>query len=222
MTANARQTRSTRGLAARASGGLGAVASRDDGKSAAGSALRLVPDPSARASSGTFAIFVGAVLALGLLGLLAVNTMLEQGAFAQQRLSTRQTALTHTEQALEQQVLVLQSPQNLAAAARALGMVAAGTPAFLQLGTGRVLGVAGAVGVPVVVRSGATGAGTAATTTKATTTATPTARATVTASKATAAKPSKAPKPATSAKPKPSGAPRAGASPSPTSNGGAP
>ena len=199
-------------------------ARRNDRKPATGSTLRLVPESSARASSGAFAIFVGAVLALGLLGLLAVNTMLEQGAFAQQRLTTRQTALSHTEQALEQQVLVLQSPQNLAAAARTLGMVASGIPAFLQLGTGRILGVAGAVGVPVVVRSGATAPGTTPATSA-------TKAASATASKAATAKPSaggaavkptKAPKPATSAKPKPSGAPRAGTSPSPTSNGGAP
>jgi cell division septation protein DedD len=141
--------------------------------------LRLVPDRSGRASSGTFAMFVGGVLAVGLLGLLAVNTALEQGAFAQQRLSTRQTALAQAEQALEQQVLREQSPENLALAAEHLGMVIGGTPTFLQIGTGRVLGVPFVAQEQVSVQPAATSPAHAAPTTAAATkpTAKPTAKA---------------------------------------------
>ena len=43
---------------------------------------RPLPRPVARLPSATFALFVGAVLTFGLLGLLALNTLLAQGAFA--------------------------------------------------------------------------------------------------------------------------------------------
>ncbi len=102
--------------------------------------LRPVPAAVLTPSRGAFAILVGALLTVGLLGLLALNTALAQRSFAAHDLSQRINALTDQEQALQQQVAVLESPQSLAAKAAVLGMVPSGNPAFLDLRTGKVLG----------------------------------------------------------------------------------
>jgi hypothetical protein len=115
-----------------------------------------------RASSGAFALFVGAVLAIGLLGLLVLNTLLAQGAFTTSDLARKQAALETTAEALQQQVAVLESPQVLAGAAHQLGMVVTKNPVFLDPVTGRVWGVplAGAYPTQAVSASpGAPGAG---------------------------------------------------------------
>jgi len=106
---------------------------------------------SARASSGAFALFVGAVLGIGLLGLLLLNTVLAQGAFTTSDLKHKQDALDITAQTLEQQVAVLQSPQVLARAAEQLGMVVTRNPAFLDPRTGRIWGVPEAGAYPARV-----------------------------------------------------------------------
>ncbi len=103
--------------------------------------LEVVPKPVARASSGAFALFVGAVLVLGLLGLLALNTLLAQGAFSTSDLARKQAALDSAASTLQQEVAVLESPQVLAVSARNLGMVGTRNPVFLDPHTGRILGV---------------------------------------------------------------------------------
>ncbi len=95
-----------------------------------------------RASSGTFALVVGGLLTLGLLGLLGLNTMLAQGSFAAHELAQQQAKLTVREQALQQEVAVLQSPEELARRALELGMVGSENPVFLDLKTGKILGTA--------------------------------------------------------------------------------
>ncbi len=102
--------------------------------------LRPVPPAVLSPSRGAFAILVGGLLAAGLLGLLALNTALAQRSFVAHDLSQRINTLTDREQALQQEVAVLESPQSLATKAAALGMVPSGNPAFLDLRTGRVLG----------------------------------------------------------------------------------
>lgn len=111
-----------------------------------------------RASSGAFALFVAAVLAVGLLGLLVLNTLLAQGAFTTSDLTGRQSALETTAQALQQQVAVLESPQVLAVAAHQLGMVVTKNPVFLDPVTGRVWGVPLAGAYPSPVTPGPLGA----------------------------------------------------------------
>ena len=103
--------------------------------------IAVVTAPVPRVSTGTFVLLVSAVLALGLIGLLILNTMLGQGAFEQQSLSKQQAKLTVQEQALQQEVAVLQSPQELARRAAELGMVPNLNPVFLDLRTNKILGV---------------------------------------------------------------------------------
>ena len=103
--------------------------------------LRVVaPRRLPRASSGTFVLVVGGLLSLGLLGLLALNTLLAQGSFATHELAQERALLTVREQALQQEVAVLESPQELARRAVELGMVASDNPVFLDLRTNRILG----------------------------------------------------------------------------------
>lgn len=107
--------------------------------------LRIVPtrDPvTAKAARAPFVIVVVAMLAAGLLGLLALNTLLAQDAFHLHELQASGKALDEREQALEKEVEALQAPASLASRATALGMVPGGPPAFLRLPDGAVLGQA--------------------------------------------------------------------------------
>jgi hypothetical protein len=98
--------------------------------------------------------FVGVVvgvLGLGLLGLLALNTALAQGAFHQHDLERQLAVLQDDEQALQQRVAALAAPHRLASEAHALGMVATVDPAFLRASDGAVLGKPSPAAAPVVV-----------------------------------------------------------------------
>lgn len=102
-----------------------------------------------------FAILVVLLLALGLLGLLMLNTALNDGSFELTRLQKQTTQLTDQQQGLQQQIDQNAAPDALEKAARRLGMVPGGDPAFLQP-DGKVLGTPGkAVDSPPVKRSGA-------------------------------------------------------------------
>jgi len=93
---------------------------------------------------------------VGVLGVLVINTKINENAFKLDDLRERQAVLDLQEQQLAGQLAELDSPGNLAAAARRLGLVPAGTPAYIRLPDGRVLGVPQpAAGTP----SAASGAG---------------------------------------------------------------
>ncbi|MFF4649005.1 septum formation initiator family protein [Streptomyces sp. NPDC001380] len=100
-----------------------------------------------------FAVLVVVLLAAGLIGLLTLNTALNQGSFELSRLQSETTRLTDEQQSLEQQIAQLSAPDALERRARGLGMVPGGSPAFLR-DDGTVLGKPGkAVGTPPVTRS---------------------------------------------------------------------
>jgi hypothetical protein len=87
-----------------------------------------------------FAALVLTVLALGLVGLLLLNTSLQQGAFYARDLEARAQTLTQEREALQLRVAELREPQQVAEKAAALGMVPNPSPAFLRLSDGKVLG----------------------------------------------------------------------------------
>jgi cell division protein FtsB len=103
-------------------------------------ALRLVPQRRSSAPRAPFITVVVLLLAGGLLGLLVLNTVLAQDAFALHALTKEQKELVDREQTLEREVETLRTPRNLAERARELGMVQGSTPAFLRLPEGTVLG----------------------------------------------------------------------------------
>jgi hypothetical protein len=88
--------------------------------------------------------FVTLVLALvvgGVLGILLVNTRINENAFRLDRLQKQQVKLNLDQQQLEKQIAEAEAPGNLTAQARKLGLVQSGPPAFIRLPDGRVIGV---------------------------------------------------------------------------------
>jgi hypothetical protein len=94
-----------------------------------------------RARPRIVAAVVG-VAALGalLLAQLGISMVLSQGAYTLNALQAQQTELSRSQQALDEQLDVLKSPQNLAKNAQALGMIANTTPVYLDPKTGQVFG----------------------------------------------------------------------------------
>jgi hypothetical protein len=118
------------------------------------------PDPAARPSAAAVAgpsaaalpapalmprlrlvLLVFGLVGAGVLGVLMINTRINENAFRIDDLRQRQNTLDLQEQQLNGQLAEFDSPGNLAAAARRLGLVPAGTPAYIRLPDGRVIGV---------------------------------------------------------------------------------
>lgn len=104
--------------------------------------LTVVPKMSVRAPRVPFVALVVLVLSAGLVGLLVLNTSLQQGAYKVTALKQTSADLALRQQNLELQVSALESPHRISRQAVRLGMVANESPTFLSLSTGRVMGVA--------------------------------------------------------------------------------
>jgi hypothetical protein len=104
--------------------------------------VEVTPTKAQRRARPRIAYAVVAVAALGLLLLaqLGISMVLSQGAYTLSSLGTEQTNLARTQQSLTEELRVLDSPQNLARNAQALGMIANSTPVYLDPKTGRVYG----------------------------------------------------------------------------------
>jgi cell division protein FtsL len=102
--------------------------------------LAVVRGGSTHAPRVPFAALVLTVVALGLVGLLVLNTSLQQGAFYARDLEARAQTLTEQREALQVHVAELREPQKVAEKAADLGMVPNPSPAFLRLSDGKVLG----------------------------------------------------------------------------------
>ncbi|HET8659604.1 MAG TPA: hypothetical protein VFM55_11460 [Micromonosporaceae bacterium] len=103
--------------------------------------LRVAPPTPVVAPRMPFVLLVLSVVIGGVLGVLVLNTKINENAFRLHDLEQRQTALNVQEEQLQQDIAEQESPGNLAAAARRLGLVPAGSPAFIRMPDGRVLGV---------------------------------------------------------------------------------
>lgn len=95
----------------------------------------IFPDSSesARATHKFFATFVTAVSVGGFLILLFVNTLLAQDAFTLANLKTEAKQVADQRDAINRRIDSFEAPENLAAAATALGMRPSDTPVFLDL-----------------------------------------------------------------------------------------
>jgi hypothetical protein len=88
--------------------------------------------------------FVALLLVLvvgGVLGILVVNTKINENSFRLGKLREQQATLDVQEQQLEKKIIEAEAPGNLAAQARKLGLVESGPPAFIRLPDGQVIGV---------------------------------------------------------------------------------
>ena len=93
-----------------------------------------------RARRVPFVTLVSLLLVGGVAGLLCFNTSMQQASFTATDMEDQVTALNAQEQSLKMQLEQLRDPQRVAVQARKMGMVPAGTPAFLRLSDGAVLG----------------------------------------------------------------------------------
>jgi hypothetical protein len=135
----------------RRSGESGRDGNRRDGRSGADaeragvdasrSRMRVAPPAPVAAPRTPFVLLVLTLVAGGIVGLLVLNTAINADAFKITALRDQQSRLDTQEQQLNQELADLQSPGNLQAAATRLGLVPAGTPAFLRLPDGRILNV---------------------------------------------------------------------------------
>jgi hypothetical protein len=112
--------------------------------------LTVVPRRRTKAKRMPFIALVTMVLLGGVVGLLLFNTSMQQASFMAANLEDQATTLAARQQGLQMELDQLRDPQRIAGQAQRLGMVQACTPAFLQLGTGKVSGepCAGSAAVP--------------------------------------------------------------------------
>lgn len=126
----------------------------------AGPRLRVAPPLPVLVPRTPFIALVLALVVGGVLGILVLNTKINENAFRLHDLREQQAVLDQRQSELEQRLADYESPNNLAAAACKLGLVPAGAPAFLRLPDGRVIGVPQpASGEPCVSSRQASGAG---------------------------------------------------------------
>lgn len=106
--------------------------------------LEIAPSRAQRRARPRLAHAVATIVGIGaiLLVQLLLSIVLADGAYQISSLQTDQRELLREEQALNEQLELLGSTQNLTANAEALGMVASGNPLFLNVASG---GVSGAI-----------------------------------------------------------------------------
>ncbi|SBT48233.1 hypothetical protein [Micromonospora narathiwatensis] len=103
--------------------------------------LRVAPPPPV---SVPRAPFVGLILVLvvgGVLGILAINTKINENAFKLERLQQEQARLDVDQQQLTKEIADQEAPGNLTANARKLGLVESDDPAYMRLPDGKMIGV---------------------------------------------------------------------------------
>ncbi|GAA1792318.1 hypothetical protein HC028_01625 [Planosporangium flavigriseum] len=125
--------------------------------------LRVAPPAPVSVPKAPFVAGVLAVVVAGVVGILVLNTKINENAFRLEALQKQQGRLDRTEAQLTQDLAEKESPTSLAAAARRLGLVPADSPAFITLPDGKVLtvprpaaGQSSAAGTSTQKNSGAT------------------------------------------------------------------
>ncbi|PMR58130.1 hypothetical protein C1A38_26325 [Verrucosispora sp. ts21] len=103
--------------------------------------LRVAPPPPVRVPRAPFAALVVMLVVGGVLGILAVNTKINENAFRLLELQEQQAKLDVEQQQLTKQIADAEAPGNLAAQARKLGLVESGEPALIRLPDGKLIGV---------------------------------------------------------------------------------
>jgi hypothetical protein len=102
--------------------------------------LKVAPPLPVAVPRAPFVALILAVVVGGLLGILMVNTKVNENALRLDRLQKQQTALDLQQEQLNKKIAESEAPGNLAAQARKLGLVESTAPAFI-LPDGRTIGV---------------------------------------------------------------------------------
>lgn len=110
--------------------------------------LKVAPPPPVAAPRAPFVALVLLVVVAGVLGILVINVKTNENAFRIDILQDSQRQLDLQQQQLEKQIAEFESPGNLGAAGRKLGLVRTGPPAFIRLQDGRIIGISQPGGGP--------------------------------------------------------------------------
>lgn len=103
--------------------------------------IRLAPPVPVAVPRTPFIVLLVLVVVAGVLGILVLNSKINQNAFKIDALRASQAELDLRQQQLEQFIAEKESPGSLAAAAAKLGLSDPGPPAFILLPDGKVIGV---------------------------------------------------------------------------------
>ncbi len=103
--------------------------------------LTVVPRVRTRAARVPFVTLVSLVLVGGIVGLLLFNTSMQQASFSASSLENEADTLAAREQTLRMELDELRNPQRVAVEAQQMGMVIPAAPVFLDLETGKTIGV---------------------------------------------------------------------------------
>jgi len=121
--------------------------------------LKIAPDlrvePGKRTNARGFIVILGLIVFLNIVTLLLINTLMTQDAFTLENLKQQNRTLVDQRDALINEANVLSSPDQLAAAAKKLGMVPATTIHYLDLSNSSVTPAAPKMTL-VIPSSGAT------------------------------------------------------------------
>ena len=102
--------------------------------------LRSVPALPERMARIPFITVLIAIFGVGMVGLLVVNTSLQNQAFESRALNRQAAQLVYAEAELQSQLNQVRTPEQIATKASALGMRANPYPAFLVVPSGKVIG----------------------------------------------------------------------------------
>ena len=116
------------------------LAARNDDRRTKERPLRAVAQPTARLARFPFLLVLIGLFGIGMVGLLMLNTTLQNQVFESRTLNRQATELAYTQADLEYQLAALAAPQELARRASELGMRPNPFPAFLVLPSGKVVG----------------------------------------------------------------------------------
>ncbi|PZG16759.1 hypothetical protein C1I95_16820 [Micromonospora craterilacus] len=103
--------------------------------------LRVAPPPPVRVPRAPFAALVVLLVVGGVLGILAVNTKVNENAFRLNELQKQQADLDLQQQQLKRQIDDAEAPGNLTAQARKLGLVESGDLGLIRLPDGKLIRV---------------------------------------------------------------------------------
>lgn len=118
-----------------------AVPSQRRAPEPAGTRRRAAPPVPVAAPRAPFVVLVLALVAAGIVGLLVLNTAINSSSLTLSRMRTQQANLDGQEQEYRRELADLESPGSLQAAATRMGLVPAGTTAYIRLPDGKVIGV---------------------------------------------------------------------------------
>ena len=125
---------------------------------AAAPRLQVAPPPPVRVPGTSFVALILVLVVAGVLGVVVVNTKINENAFRLERLQQQQARLDLEKQQLDKQIADAEAPGNLTAEAKRLGLVDAGEPGYIRLPDGKTIGVPQpANGQPSVTSQGAGG-----------------------------------------------------------------